>query len=240
MKSEIKVNPVGDTLTILEGKTLELKHPVQIELSGNIESVKNFLEKRYAQREGKELQKVDKDLACVVVDMDAMSIKLFLDPQNPFGTKVSGDLTFSNELLLFHVNDGTQTTREAFVKLIRFNKRFFDNAEMYDKLLQSYMKMNLSFSGDIKAESDNRGNKEQWLKKQINSEKIPTEFTLKLPIFKGQPEEKFRVEILLDATDASVRFWFESTELVELIEKRKKEIFDEQLKSCQDFVIIHK
>jgi hypothetical protein len=76
--------------------------------------------------------------------------------------------------------------------------------------------------------------------KLIDSQHIPTEFILNIPIFKGFDPERFRVEVCLEATDASVRFYFESVELLELIETRKKEIFAAELESCKDMVIIHK
>lgn len=240
MKSELSITPKGETLTILEGKALEQQHPVKIRLSGNIESISNFLKKRYAGREGKELQAVDKDLACVIVNKDQMKIALLLDPQNPFGTEIEGQLLFTEELKSFHINDNTEFTREQLIKLLKFSKRLFADAQKHEEVLNSYMKLNLSGSTEIKSESDSRGNKDLAFKKTIQSQGIPKEFILDMPIFKGQQSERFRVEICLDVTDASVRFWLESVELVDIVDKRKNEIFDAQLTSCDDFVIIHK
>jgi hypothetical protein len=63
---------------------------------------------------------------------------------------------------------------------------------------------------------------------------------LQIPIFSGEANETFRVEIGLEATDGSIRFWLESTELAELIDERKESIIEEEIENCQDFVIIHK
>lgn len=240
MKSEIIVQPTGDTLTILEGKALDPKYPEKIKLSGNIESIAQFLSKRYGGESGKGLQEVDKQKAVVTVDADKMYIALHLDPENPFGTSVSANLEFTKELLEFHINDGTEFTREALIKLVRFNKRFFYDASKHEEFLTAYMKLNLSSNSEIKQETDNRGNKDLAYKRSIDSQKIPTEFILSVPVFKGQKKERFRVEVCLSVTDASVRFWFESVELVDIIDERKTELFGKQLESCQDFVIIHK
>lgn len=233
-------NNIGNTLTILEGKALEQKYPEKIVLSGNIESIKNFLDKRYNGSVGKSLQEVDKEKAIVLVDAEAMTMQLLLDPENCFGLEVTAELEHTVDLLQFQINSNQTFSREAMIKLLKFNKRHFADPLKHEELLASYMKLNLSGSTQIKSESDDRGNKDLAFKKIIDSQNIPHNFSLEMPIFKGQAVEKFKVEICLDVTNASVSFWFESVELAELIEVRKTQIFDKQLESCNDFVIIHK
>lgn len=240
MEQKINITATGDTLTVLEGKTLELKHPEKIRLSGNIQSISAFLLKRYAGRVGKGLQEVDKEKAVVTVDADKMTMHLDIDPENHFGAEVLATLLFTPELLAFKINENHEFTREAMIKLLKFNKRFFADPLKQEELLESYMKLNLTGNTQIKAESDDRGNRDVQFKKNIDSQSIPKSFVLEIPIFKGQPVEKFRVDICIDVTEGSVRFWFESVELVELIEERKKSIFESELLRCQDFVIIHK
>lgn len=230
----------GNTLTVLEGTALEQKQPEKIKLSGNIESIKQFLDKRYSGGKGKSLQEVDKEKAVVLVDQNGMTIKLLLDPENFFGLEVLASLEVTPELKAFHINDNHEFTRESMIKLLKFNKRFFEDPLKHEGLLESYMKLNLSGTTQVKNESDDRGSKDLAFKKIINSQHIPLGFVLEMPVYKGQKVEKFRVDICLDVTDASVRFWFESVELLELMEMRKEEIFNKQLESCQDFVIIKK
>lgn len=242
MKNEITLNGLqpGHNLSIYEGKALDPKHPEKIKLSGNIESIAAYLKNRYNENKGKSLQEVDKEKAVVIVDKNGMTIQLLLDPENFFGLEVLASLDFTEELQAFNINSNHQFTRESMIKLLKFNKRFFEDPLKHEALLESYMKLNLSGNTQVKNESDDRGMKDLAFKKTINSQNIPLGFVLEMPIFKGQAVEKFRVDICLDVTDASVRFWFESVELVELTEMRKDEIFSKQLESCQDFVIIHK
>lgn len=237
----LKLDPIqGNILTVLEGNALELKHPEKINLSGNIESIKNFLAKRYGGEEGKGLQVVDKKSAIVTVDEANMSMLLQLDPENCFGTEVFAKLELTDEIKQFNINSNKLFTREEMIKLLKFNKRFFADPLKHEALLSSYMKLNLTGNTQIKAESDDRGNRDMAFKKTIDSQNIPQSFALEMRIFKGQEVKKFRVDICIDVTEGSVRFWFESVELVELMEMMKQSIFAEQLKSCQDFVIIHK
>lgn len=230
----------GNEIIVREGAALEQEPPVKIELSGNILSVGNFLKERYPEKKGKSLQEVDKEKAIVVVDEEGMKIKLSLDPENTYGTTVTGSLEFTPELKQFFINETKQFTREELVKIFRFNKRHFDSADQFDKLLAAYQKMQIKTASELSQENDTRGNKALNFVKNVDSAGIPLEFILNIPIFKGFGKERFRVEICLDATDASVRFWFESVELAELIDVRKEEIFEKQLESCRDFVIIYK
>lgn len=237
MNPEFKVYPSGDTLTILQGDALEQKHPVKIVLKGNIDSVSQFLSKRYNGRDGHDLQKVEKDKAVVLIDKESMTVKLLLDPQNVFGTEVTGVLEFTKELTQFQINSTKQFTREELIKLFRFNRRFISSD--FEKLLLSYQKLSLSTNGNIGVDTDNRGNKSVNFQKVVDSQNIPTDFILTVPVFKGFDSKTFRVEICLDATDASVRFWFESTELHEIIEKEKEDIINAELEHCKDFVTIY-
>lgn len=236
----VRVENTGNELTIREGKALEQKHPEKIKLSGNIESVAQFLIKRYGGRTGKSLQEVDKEKVVVVVNEKAMNISLLLDPENPFGFEVLASLEQTDELKQFHINDNFEFTRESMIKLLKFNKRFFADPLKHEALLNSYMSLNLSGNTMIKSESDDRGNKDLQFKKAINSSGVPQNFTLEIPIFKGQPVVKFKVDICIDVKEMSVSFWFESVELVELIEELRKDIFAKQLEFCTDFVIITK
>lgn len=241
MKSELTITPKGDTLIYLEGKALEPKPPIPLRIIGQIESVNTYLTSRRGtlQPPGA-LQHIDKDLAVITMDEAKMTITLDVDPNNPFGTEVVGQLEFNPDLLAWFINKDKKFTREQLIYLLKFNRRFFADASQHRIMLDAYQKLNLTGQTNLKNETDGRGNKDLAFKKTIDSSTIPTDFTLEMPVFKGQPNRKFRVEICLDATDASVMFWFESVELIEIIETDRKKIFNDQVASYTDFAIIWK
>lgn len=226
----------GSELTIRQGEALELKEPQKIELTGDINSVSSFLKNRM---DGFDLQKVDKSRAVVTVDKENMRITLRLDPQNFYGTVVTGSLELSQELKVWCINQAKTFKREEVVNLFKFNRLSFDNQEQHDKVLKSYMAFEAKTDSELKASNDTRGNKAASISKNVSTN-IPTEFILLIPIFKGKDAMRFRVEICLDVTDGGARFWFESTELHELINTNRDIIFNEELKSCEGFVIINK
>jgi len=238
MKNEITVNglqPGGSTLTILEGKALEQKYPVKIFLSGDINTVSSFLKNR---PDGYGLQNVDKSKAIVIVNKEEMHITLMLDPEYEFGAVIKGFLELSAELKIFCINQPKTFKREELVHLLKFNRLAFDNKDQHEKILKAYMAFTAKTDAEIKAESDTRGNKANTFNKNVSTN-IPTEFVLLIPVFKGKEPVRFRVEVCLDVTDGGARFWFESTELHELISTQRDIIFNEELKSCEGFVIIN-
>lgn len=226
----------GNEIIIREGVALEQKEPQKIELSGDINTISSFLKNR---GDGYDLQKVDKSKAIVIVDKENMKILLKLNPQNFYGTTVTGSLELSQELKVWSINQSKTFKREELVQLIKFNRLSFDNPEQHDKVLKAYMAFEAKTDSELKASNDTRGNKAASISKNVSTN-IPTEFILLIPVFKGKDVMRFRVEICLDVTDGGARFWFESTELHELINTNRDIIFNEELKAAEGFVIINK
>lgn len=242
-KLELAVNNVdGKPITILDGKALEQQPPVKIEISGDIKSVASFIAKRKVPvfSDGASLQKINPDRAIVTVDKSDLSITLELDPENCYGTEVFAKLEMEPELLKFGIDTGKKYTQTELIKLLRRSKRFFFDAAAHEALLKAYMALDVKVTTDLKNDApDNRGNRFNSFDKKITAN-IPEDFILNIPIFKGQPVKKFRVEIILDSTDGSTKFWFESVELEELIAIESEAILNKELESCADYVIIWK
>ena len=251
MKQEILINTVpGDnTLVVREGKALELKEPLVINITGDIDTVKSYVEKRYFnplypeinKQPADSLQSIENGFAVVTFDKKNLSISLDVNPQDFYGPKVSGQLEVSDELKQFCINEPEGIfSREKLVKLLRFNKRFFEDAIVHDNVLKAFQTLSLTGNTALEAASDQRGNAAAKFEKKIDSSRIPTTFYLNIPVFKGQEAKKFLVEICLDSSEASVIFWFESVELAELQDTIVNGIFEEQKKLFADFVIVNK
>lgn len=239
MKENINVTLGKDqhTITILEGKALEQVPPERVIIVGDIKTVSSFLSVR--KDSGAGFQVVDKSKVVVIVNKKELYINLLLDPENYYGTSIQGRLEKSDELLQFHINQNKTFTKEELVKLIKFNKLFFANADKHAEMLLAFQKVSSTVNISAKDSSDDRGNKERNFVKEVTSN-APTEFILNIPIFKGFPAVRFRVEVCLDVTEGSARFWFESVELHEIILTQVDQIFAEELKSCEGFVIVNK
>lgn len=233
---KLNVSVTGETLTVLEGKALQQMPPEKILITGDIKSVSNFLTIR--KKKGTGTQNIDDSKAIVLVDKKALTIQLLIDPENHYGASITGKLEKSDEIQPFHINQNKTFTKEELVKLIKFNKIYFDAPTKHAEILLAFQKVSSTVNIKANESSDDRGNKERAYVKEVTSS-APTEFILNMPIFKGFDSVRFRVEICLDVTDGSARFWFESTELHEVMQTTVDVIFNEQLKFAEGFVIIN-
>lgn len=224
---------IGNEITIREGEALPAKEPVKIQFSGDISTVRNYLNIRNSQDE------IDIKKAVVVSDKLNRTIKLFLDPANAYGGEITGSLELSDEIKPFAINQSKTFNREELVKLLRFNKIWFSDADKYDTLLKQLMAFQANANMSVADAKDQRGNRSNAFNKTVNTD-LPTDFILTIPIFKGKEPVTFRVELCYDVTEGSVKFWLESVELHEVIQRQVNDIFSIELKAAEGFVIVNK
>lgn len=245
--TQLNITPSGDTVTILYGKALDPVAPEKIVLAGDIMSVHNYIEKRKLSIanpgvDGKTMenrQEIDGNKAIVIVDKTYATITLNVDPEDKYGVEVKGTLFIAPELAPFAINSEQTFNKEQIVKLLKFSRLFFEDFGKHEALMTAFRKIQTSTTGKLNESSDDRGNRNLEYEKSVKSN-IPTEFILDIPIYKGQPKQKFRVEICLDVTDGGIRFWLESVELKERMETYRDEIFTTALANCTGLVIINK
>lgn len=237
----LKVENAGSEITIREGQALPPVAPKKIVITGDIKTVSSFIEKRSDKEQltTSGYQWINPDRAIVEVDKDKMQIVLKVDPEDEYGPVVTANLSTSPELEQFHINKNKIFNREELIKLIRFNKIWFDSADQHDTLLKSYQAFTATVNANIGKTSDTRGNVSNAYNKTVETN-VPTEFKLNVPIFKGMGKRRFRVEIAIDSTDASTKFWFESVELNDIIQIESEDIINKELEACADYVIIWK
>lgn len=237
MKPELNLSVSGTESTILIGTANTPELPVKLEISGNFSSVGNFL--KVKKEHANEQQKILTENAIVTCDFDNLTIKLETNPNDVNATVVIGKAEYSNELKEFGVNQNKFFSREALIKILRYNRRFFPNKEENAKLLSSYQSFAATVNKNIAENSDMRGNSSKFHGKQITTD-IAESFVLEIPIFKGERPVSFPVEICIEDNDSGVRFWFESVELAELMEIKKEELFNRELLHCEGLAIIYK
>ena len=231
--------PEGGQLSIYTGQALPLREPNEVDISGNIHTLNNFLKVR--KSEGAGIQKVDVKTALVTVDYNTKSISFQSNPESVYQTIIESDLEPTVELEQFSINKNKTFTKEELIKLFRHSRLFFRDPAKHTEIMDAFQKLNTHVSIGNNESQDTRGNKEKEFKKFVTTN-APTEFVLKIPIFQGFDSVEFRVEICLDVTEGSARFWFESVELTEIMQTQVKKIIDDGLKEAQEIglVIIYK
>lgn len=239
MEPKINLNlqnaPAKSVLYI--GEANKPKEPVKLVVSGDFSAVGNFIKVKRDQ--ANDFQAINTKNAIVTCDFDNLTIKLQTNPNDEYGTEVTGKGEYSNELKEFGINQSKFYRREELIKILRYNRRFFPNKEENAKLLSSYQNFTASVKKDIAENSDTRGNVGKTFNKQITTG-IAESFVIEIPIFKGEPAVSFPVEICLEDNDSGVRFWFESVELTELLEVKRHELFARELQHCDGLAVIYK
>lgn len=229
----------GNELIIREGQALPPVAPKRIAIAGDIRSVSAFVAKRDRMLADAGLQEINPERAVVTVDKEAMTITLELDPEYQYGTVVTAKLESNPDLKQFQINGNKTFKQKELVDLLKFSRLHFKDFDKHGTLLRAYQTFNAKAFIDMASESDNRSNKAQSYSKKVETN-LPTDFVMNIPIFKGQEKKRFHVEICFEVTDGGCNFWFESVELKELQDIESEKILREELKSCEDYVVIWK
>lgn len=238
---KLTIENANGELIVREGNAQEplpLKEPKIINISGDIHSVATFINNRQA---GYSSQAIDKNRAVVIVDKNNKTITLQLDPENHYGATVVSKLEQSKELEQFGTNTSKRYGRKELLDLLRFNRLFFEDKNQHAKLIAGLYKLRIKSETEIQQEKDNQGNKRNLLDvKTVDDNGLVKEFNITLPIFKGFPAKNIIVEICYEVVNGDVSFWLESIGLKETSDAAIDGIFEEELKSCEGFVIINK
>lgn len=226
----------GNELIIREGNAPDHIDPLVLKASGDIRTVGTFIKGRCVVDN---LQRIDPHTTIVTVDKESGTIHLATNPNDKFGSEVSGKLEGSDELKLFGINTERKFSQKQLIKLLKFNRYHFKDPLTHQDILKAYTAFTFQTGTTGHAHVDDRGNKSIAVSKQVESN-IPKEFTLKIPIYKGEREIEFRVEICMDVTDGGADFWLESVQLHELQQIEKEIIFARELDICKGLVVIFK
>lgn len=240
-KIKVNIENANGELIIREGNAQEplpLKEPKIINISGDIHSVAVFINNRTS---GHSSQEIDKNKAIVTVDKHAKTIVLQLDPENHYGASVSAKLEQSKELEQFGINAGKRYDRKQLVDLLRFNRLYFADKTQHAQVVSGLYKLRIKSETEIQQEKDNQGNKRSLHDvKTVDDGGLVKEFNITVPLFKGFDPKNITVEVCFEVLNGDVSFWLESVGLKEAADAAVDGIFEEELKSCEGFVIINK
>lgn len=223
----------GKVLSIILGEApaaLDPIKPNKVHLSGTIKAPSEFYNKR------KHLH--NKDACHVLYDVLGGSIIVVVNEMFASDNhQITGKLSANPELAQFKINTGTTFGPKDLQNVLKFNRVLFFNQDENAKICLALQNFKAKISTDITDVDDQRGDAERGVKIKIDHE-IAESFTLKMPLFKGQPEETFKVDVWVEARSGGVSVWLESRELKELQQKRSKEIVEKELENFKDVVCI--
>lgn len=229
-EEKININPGIAEVTILKGDAPKQPSivPNQIQISGNLKAPGVFWRARH--------ELYDYDDCHVEYSKASGEIALNLDITTPYPGKVIGKLVLNPDLEAFRI--GTlQCSPKELAKFLKMKRAFFSDKDQHRTLVAELNNLKAKIEGEIEQIQDTRGNKREMIEKKVTTN-ISMAFDLEMPIYLGYESKKFKVEICLDSTDASITSWMESMELEDLKTSMRDLIFEDELKHFEGLVCI--
>lgn len=223
----VNVTANSDTVFIRTGEAPPVVQPKKIVIVGNITAITAWLA----------LKEHDKKNAFVTVLLEpptgsknlAAELKFYDSASNPLATKIKAELLFSPVLAQIGINDlGKQYGKDNFLTFLKMSRVLFPDREKHGILLSQVKNFSAEVKRKIEDKAVEHGNKNSSFSQSVKTD-ILQEIVFEIPVFKGEVPRRFNVEICYDVTDGGIRFWLESPDLLEIIDKEKKEIIEREL-----------
>ncbi|GAB3164590.1 hypothetical protein [Telluribacter humicola] len=218
---DIKVE--GDTLTIREGKALELKEPQSVVLKGVLDTPLVWLQKRIGL--------INQHHCHIKVDRHLMIIVMFIEERDHYQDVITGMLEYHPKFLEFGINSGKYKSHFEMADFFKMNRSFFENFEVASKLVSDLRNFKAKVSKEVEKSDDNRGNISEKTQ-QIVESNLPEAFKLNLPIFKGTDRQTIEVEVYIRASDFCCTLI--SPQANDIIEQMRDSQIDQVLKEIRE------
>ena len=230
--SDIKINVEEGvkTLIIREGDALPVKEPRSISISGTIDAVTRFLDKRKDTLEQKE--------CCILIDRDKMSILLIIDETNHYAGSVIARLENHPDFDKYGINAERGWNTAQLAEFIKMNRSAFSDKKTAMDLTSKLLNLKIKVERELEKSDNNRGDVRMMAAQKVIDNSIPEGFTINVHIFKGQPKKEIYVEIYVNPDTYNVRLV--SADANDIIEETKNTAIDAELSAiselCEDIV----
>jgi len=223
----------GNVLVIREGDAEKIMYKTAIDISGVLSSPSEF----YKKRVEKGLH--DKNKCHIIFNKNKGTIMLVVDEQyKSENFVIRGSLVENPDLEAFGINSSCtiRSVKEA-MNFLKMNRLFFTDKDLNHKIVASLQNFKAKVEKEIENSNDLRGN-EKVSKMQKLETDLAESFELSIPIYKGQPNSVFAVDILCHVNDNGVNIYFESRGLKELNDSTRSSMIDKELESFKEIVCI--
>jgi hypothetical protein len=229
-QKELNLNITTDNneIIIRQGKTIDPKEPVNINISGTLSAPAKFIDTKKDQ--------FDPKTCNLQVDKKKLTITFYGNERSFDRTIVSGSLKPAKILEVFNINGEKKFTNRDMAKILRRHPFLFEDKikDQYNKLIAALLNFTAKIETTIQDNQDQRGNLKMLLEKQV-SQYLPESIKFHAPIFEGEECLDFTVYICCEATSSTVEFYLDSPELYQLEESEAKRLLGEQSKVFADW-----
>lgn len=181
---------------IIHRNAYEIKAPRGIEISGDIYSPLNWLQKNNIPN--------NQD-AAVMVRTDVRSIILEYNMSNPYGIcMVVGKLNISDKFNEWEINTGKSYDAKYLSEFIKMHRSHFTDKSEAMRLSSELANIKVKVDKEIEKSDNNRGDYRAVLAQKVIESNIPHGFKLNIPLFEGHKKVEVNVEIYINPNNYSV------------------------------------
>jgi len=223
-------------VVITHKKGLDEFSPLKINISGNIDSARKWLEKRHVKEDEivhiDEYGLVNDNDSHLLIDRDKMYVSLFFNEDDPYHSGlVNGSLKMHEDCEKWKINSGESWDHKELSEFIKMNRSCFINRTDAMKLSSALANVKIKADNEYEKSDDNRGTVKTMIAQNIIESNIPKSFTLNVPIFKGEGKTSFEVEVYVSPSNYSVTLV--SPDVNDIISDTKNNIIDAEIKSIE-------
>lgn len=223
----------GKVITILEGTAPEQHNLKKVGISGTIDSVSRFLNKRKADFD---LQK-----SHCLVSIEDGTVEMVVNEQDHCDTyTVKGSLEISKKFQELGINTSKRYTALDLANKFRLMRSIFESHDAHADICATLKSLKATINRNLEQSKQDNGDARYLFQQEVSSN-MPESFNLMMPLIKGGESEKINVQVVLEADGMDVRCFLVSVDGQEKLEN----IFDtlvreEAEKIEQDILVIFK
>jgi len=226
-------NESGEVI-IREGKAANVYDPEKLIIKGNIDTPTNWLKKK--------ISLIAQMLCHIYVSIETRCITLVVNESDKFQSMISGVIELHPHFAKWGINSPEKTySSHELAQAVKMNRFMFADKETAMKLVAVFQNFKAKVEKEIELSDDKRGNRTNIQRQVVLGMSIPVNFTLTVPIFKGQPAIEIPVEIEINADTLQCSLF--SPVANDIINTQAESMINEQLAAigeiAPDIAIIH-
>jgi hypothetical protein len=223
MEQTINIEKSADgVLVVREGEALPLREPVAVNLTGTIETVYLWLEKKVSC--------INQLNSYITVDRDELKMQLIIEEHDYYSDEITAKLQFSRQFNQLRINSNSKWTTFELASFFRMNRKMFKTKEDALEITASLKKFEAKVQQDIEKIKDDRANY-STKKIQAVETNIPKAISITLPIFKGQDPETIEIEFDIDPNELSISLV--SPQAADIVQIVTNEAIDKEIEKIQ-------
>lgn len=204
-------------------KLLDPKAPLSFEVSGQLNSVAEYLKKRINSGQFEQRN------CHIFVNRENVAIILVFNERDAYNKgQVLGHLSMHPDFESLRINEAHAWTPVELAMLLKMHRYWFTDRTEGMKLISTLMNYKADISQKVEKSVEGNGNRADNFSQVVNSNLPPT-ITLNLPIFKGSKPQPVEIEFFAKVDGRDVAFLLISPGANEALEAYRDAAIDKEL-----------